>query len=212
MSLPPQKPPMKKPLVQKSGDSRLQDAQAARTKDLTSKGTGLETVAQELQDSVEQKRAAGASPESVKVAKADLDRLQKLCEALMDQNRSAFERIQKLEQGGTRSVTTPTPKVRCGVCFQIAKVADGRGVCDGEHVVVRVVPDDSAMWKFFQGVEYNGVKYANHVLLPRVIVNDVMSIVRRWEANEKKLYIASTRNFGEVDVRGATVGMTPIIS
>ena len=140
-----------------------------------------------------------------------LEHLTAICAALETNNRGLLDRIGKLES--SPRVRGKSPQLRCPTCFQVVKDSSGRGVCDGNHVRVRVVPPNPAFWNVFQGVTYNGVTYANWCMLPKSIADAVLAIANRQiYNNEMPMHIGHVRTLGDIDVRNAVQGATPIIN
>lgn len=192
----------------KSGDSRLQDGHAAREHERlnpTRDGQdNAEHLVEELQDSAEQKREAGAPQPQVDAATQAILQLTQMVTQLTD-------RIMRLEKPAVQPAKTPY--LKCGTCNQVLKRAfDGRGICDGTHVPVMVAPRDMSLWPAFQGVNWNGAKYGGMCLLPPAIVQAVISQISRWEDSERRRMYDHGKIFGEFDARKFSTGQTPVIS
>ncbi len=185
----------------KSGDSQLQDAEAARAKAYKEGGSWepketRESLIAEVQDGAEQKRAVG----DVAGADRSMAALTKLTQALeMMEKRIAS--VESRPQNDPTQVIAGRGKIkllRCPTCKQYLFSASlKRGVCKGEHVMVRVAPHDPEMYQFFQPVEINGVRYFGRTFVPPSIEQELLVRVSRWERRERKKFIKGGRIFGE---------------
>lgn len=151
-----------------------------------------------LQDAAEQKRASGASEVTVSMTEASYK--------LMVKNLELMEKRVRSLEGRPPVVTTPSRNIKCGVCMQVSP-----SVCDGTHVAVMVAPKSQEFWRHFQGVIWNGVRYAGRCLLPVSIADPLVASIGRWEANERKLYIPGGKVHGEYELGTAHSGRTAII-
>ena len=195
----------------KSGDSTLQDAQDARETERKKGGTwdekeNRESLMDEVQDAAEKKRAAGDLEGAAKTELA-LEKLAKAFEALEN-------RISRVES--TPAVPAPTTVgkqkqlMKCPTCRQtVHNKSSGRGVCAGLHAPVMVAPAEMDMRRGFPGIQWNGVNYIGHCLLPLTIVDAVMVSVRRWEHRERRKFIKGGKIFGDLSTGQLTVA--PII-
>lgn len=193
----------------RSDESTLADAEAAREEERTegadwSPKERLEHLPDELADSPVKKRLAGDEEAA--------GRAYRMIEALTSTVQSLVGRLERLESVPSRTLQAPHSRMKCGTCHQATKDANSRGICDGQHVMVRVVPKMMDMWESFQGVTWNGVKYAGVCMLPASIVDSVLAQIGRWEDMERQKHIPRGRNFGEYgDVSQLVAGRTPII-
>lgn len=199
----------------RSGDSKLQDGQKARQENRLETKPDVRELPDLLQDSAEKKRAAGASEEVASQTERALEKLTAALEAVSKRNSDIEARLAKYEgsgvQAGRKAVRFLGPK--CSVCHQIKKDLTGRGVCSGTHKMTLVAPADMALWSSFPGVKWNGVYYAGYRELPVEIIQDVISQVRRWETNEKKLFIKGGTVFGgDGKFETANTAVAPIIA
>lgn len=200
----------RKVLPPKSGDSKLQDAEAARKAETLNPTGGANMVA-ELQDAPERAKAEGRDPAA---SEAALARLASVCELLESQNKSLMDRLVRLE--GANKLLAPMPVLRCPTCeCAIKDKQTGRGICEGVHVRVRVVPNETRIMKHFQGVTINGENYRGWCLLPPAMANQVMSAVHRWQAAELNLQLDKGFNFQDRTSgsrNNANIGSLPIIA
>jgi hypothetical protein len=199
------------PFQQKSGDSKLADAATARERDRTQGGAmsveeRVATLPEQVQDAAEQKLEAGD------IEGADQsERMMKMLANVIEMMSTQNARIQQIE-AGSRKLAREIPLLKCPTCQQsIYDKTLRRGICEGVHVYVRVVPKEMDMWETFPGITWNGVIYAGMCQLPPVIVQDVLSEISRWARQRKKLLINGGRVFSELDVASSQVGRTPII-
>lgn len=205
---------------QKSGDSKLQDAETAdkasyRESAERTARENTEALAEELQDSVEKKKAAGASTEAQQVSAAALTALTKALE-LMDKRMAAMESKSLTPAAlSTKTISSLAALLYCSTCRQYLKNAQGRGVCNGDHVRIFVGPKDMDLWHYFQPVYFNSVMYYGFSWVPREIADPIIARVNRWAAREKRKFIKGGKVFGEdttIESANAQVGKTPIIA
>lgn len=184
----------------KSNDAKKADAAAAREVSRMNRSPEpLEAIVDQVQDAVAKKEEAGASEEVVQLAKTSLDALLKNIE-LLTTRLSAVE---------TRKVIEPETGVpahaKCSSCGQSLRV------CKGEHTTVWVAPKDQDMWKFFSGINWNGVKYAGRCVLATSTVDAILSQISQWEQQERRRFIPGGKVFGDLDLKYAMQGRTAII-
>lgn len=192
--------------VKKSGDSKLADG-AAKQEEVRTSGESMtpmeriQSLPSELQGAEEAKRAAGneAGAQQTAMAMRLLEQTVKLLERMES-------RVTQLEKP---KLEAPAPRLRCSTCMQVVKNKEGRGVCEGEHVMVVVVPKEMDLWSAFPGVTWNGQRYAGRCMLPPSIIDGVVSEISRWTTAQRRLHIPGGKIFGDLDVRSTAVA--PII-
>lgn len=187
----------------KSGDAKLQDAEAAQESqrlkgEEMSPIERIQTLPDQLQGAAEERRSKGQN------ADITLAAFQALTEAL----KTVTSRLDRMEaQADQKKLMTPEALMRCSTCGQVVKsTKTGRGICNGEHVRIFVAPKTMEMWSAFQGVEINGSKYAGPALVPPDLVDTIFGIIGRWETKERQKYISGGRIFGEI---GETANLAP---
>ncbi|UOF77445.1 hypothetical protein [Caudoviricetes sp.] len=174
----------------KSDDARLSDAKearAARDAGEVDPDNELDSLTDELQDSVAQAKIDGATAQR-------LDQMDKAFARLLD----IVEEI-KRDQMKTRSVDLAAPNkglvtpsqypkgMKCPTCAQYP------GICEGKHVTMIVAPAGVEFHKSFPGVIWNGVKYYGRCIVPKAIVDDLVVAVRQWEYGEKLTQFGRTK-------------------
>lgn len=190
----------------KSGDSKLQDAEAATIK--SQENPVISDLPEVLQAAAEEKKAAGLDPTSTLKA---LDMLTKALEGL-ETRLKKMETRDPITASESKTIINPLTLPRCGICEQYLKnPRTGRGVCNGTHKMARVVPSDTDLWVNFPGIMRNGINYAGTVQVPEEMHQDILTSVRRWEVGQKRLFMPGGKVFGDMDVRSAGLGRTPII-
>ena len=203
-------PPKK---LKKSGDSKLADAAAARERRRTQDHPEPGELIGQLQDRVELAKAKGATPDMLAKIQQALMTLTNVVENL--QNRViAVESGRKLDKTGRVNLLI------CPICHQYVKdKLTGRGICEGEHVNVRVLPTDMDLVEAFQGVQVNNRHiYYGWCPLPPAMKDSVLAQVNRWQAEHKTRFIQRWRIFGNeprsdwASTAGSSVGQTPIIA
>ncbi len=169
-------------IKRKSGDSMLADAALARERNRKEIEPSVEELPEMLQDVPEKKRAEGDYEGAMRA----VEQLTKLVEALQGQVKTLSEAPAQLMKAMPRMMP-------CGVCRQAL-----RTICSGEHVVTVVMPSDINLWASFSGVTWNGVVYKGRCLLPKVIEQDILSQIRRWEANEREKFMPGGKIFESI--------------
>jgi len=190
---------LKRHAAKKSNDSKLADAAAAREESRMNRAEPLEALVEQVQDAPAKKEAAGASPEVVQIAKESLDALLKNIDILTG-------KVTKLEQ---RKLIEPEQGLpagaKCAACGQSIRA------CKGNHTTLWVAPRDQDMWKFFSGINWNGVKYAGRQVVPTEAVDAILSQIGQWEMQERRRHIPGGKVFGDLDMKNAMQGRTAII-
>lgn len=199
-----------KRLKKKSGDSARQDEEAAQEKVRNNVGSmSPQELAASLPDQVQgaadRKKEEGAPPERV-------DATAKMVLDLTGLVAQLVARVGTLE-GAKLVVPDKYHDMRCGVCGQAiwdAKLK--RGVCNGDHVMVRVIPNDMDLWSQFQGYIYNSVRYAGMQLVPKSIEMNLRAGLSRWERHRKRMHMNPGRMLGHnLETGTSSLGQTPII-
>lgn len=196
--------------LNKSGDSALQDAEAAQNT-VQSESHHMEpkemreALPDQLQAAVEEKKAQGAPAEATAAAEMSLKLVLRALEMME-------KRVAGIEVGQKSVLVSKETFLTCSTCGQTVKsTLTGRGVCNGDHVFVTVAPQDMSLWESFQGYVWNGVRYAGRQMLPRAIASSVMAAVYRWESREKKKFLPGGKVFGDIAMERAGFMRTPII-
>src|SRR5688500_6978309 len=157
--------------AKRMSDSALSDAEEAREEERTEGHTWTaeerrEHLLEEVQDAPEKARSEGRDPD---VALAMIEQLQKTL-ALLEKRVVAAEAAPP--KGSTQLL-------KCGTCRQAVK-AGTRGVCDGNHVWVKIAPKQMDLWSAFQGVIINGEMYIGTCPLPVSMADNAVALVGRW--------------------------------
>ncbi len=195
----------------KSGDSQLQDAEAAREEERT-KGANwtpeerLVHLPSEVQDGAEQKKAAGASESVVEAALRAVASLTGVVEGLAN-------RLNKLEAVPAAKIDFSIPLMKCASCQQtLYSATQKRGVCTGDHRSVWVGPKDMRHAELFQPVKINGVEYVGRCVIPTILFDTIFAQISQWEHNEDKKIMSGGRILGHL--RGGSTayatGGTPL--
>lgn len=147
-----------------------------------------------LADAPEKKRERGDEEGAARTAQM-LQDLRKLVEAMNSRN-DALERRLLATEGAMRKKVKAKLKV-CPYCKQAMVGFDGRGVCDGKHVTLTVLPTDNTLFEQFDGVSINGAIYYGKSVVPAACVNTIIAMVRRWERKQRQLFIPGGRIYGQ---------------
>lgn len=177
---------------------RAADAEQARKDEpaITDQRDRVQHLREELADSVEKKLEAGDKEGAARAA----DREEALAKALSIIEKMAGN-VQRMPD--QRLIEKFTPKTKCGGCHQ------GTAICGGDHVAMMVAPRDRALWKFFQGVIINGVKYTGYCLVAKSQADNIAAMIGRFEASERKRLLNAGSVFGDAGVLGGSVAAVP---
>lgn len=174
----------------KSDDSKRQDAAKAAEQNDKAGTVDAGQLLDQLQGKAAEVRSTGNFDAAAQIELALKMATQAL--ALAERSQSSQEdRLRTLEKRGVRG---PRRKLlSCPVCHQDLWDSDEkRGCCRGEHVRVMIAPTNHAMWRHFQGVFVNGVKYIGRCDVPPALVDSLRAACERSSAAYLALQVGKT--------------------
>lgn len=163
-------------MSKKTGEEKIADAAKAADKLQGVSGADASAALPDiLAGAAAEAKANGATPEQV-------ERIEKLLNQLTGIVEKQNSRLVSLETK-TPAIETAAPlkNAVCPTCLQ------GIKCCKGDHVTIRVLPQNAMNIKAFGGIGRNGVNYFGRCIVPRVLAEEILAAVNHYEQDEMRL-------------------------
>jgi hypothetical protein len=189
-------PPKKNTLAKPNPGSQRADAEEAIEADRKNPTPSMEQLMELLKGSVDEKTElvkenAALKGEITKIQTGMGDMFQ-IIKSLQEQvkNRPTLEGMQ------APKLVTLEPMLQCETCRQFMKTGSGKGICDGEHVTIRVMPKMTMLWPRFQGIKRNGQNYFGYCRVPKSMMDDILANIGIWEQYQLNLKMPKKFSLG----------------
>jgi hypothetical protein len=176
--------------------SQRADAEKAIEADRKNSAPEMEQLMELLKGSADEKAELIAERDTLK---SEISKIQEGMGSMFDIIKTLKEQIKnRPTTEGTHApkVVTWEPMIQCETCRQVMKTSSGKGVCNGEHVTIRVLPRMTMLWSAFQGIKRNGQNYFGYCKVPASMVDDILANVGIWEQYQLNLKIPKKYNLG----------------
>lgn len=162
-------------MANKSNDTKLSDAQAARDAEQAGKVAPADLVShlrEETQDVGAKAAEAGAAPDKVAALEARVAQLVNIVEGLQA---SALKAGDKATGKADSKIPVPTYP-QCHICYQAKSICAELG-----HTTVNVLPRSPENLEGFEGVTINGQNYFGMCVVAKRQADTIISMARQRE-------------------------------
>lgn len=201
--------------TKKSPDISTQraDAERAIQADRRNSTPNPEQLMELLKGSADEKAALMAERDTLK---AEITKIQQGMGDMFEIIKSLKEQVKNrptIEGMQSPKLVTWEPMIQCETCRQVMKTSTGKGICDGNHVTIRVLPKMSMLWSAFQGIKRNGQNYIGYCKVPPSMEDEILANIGIWEQYQINLKIPKKFSLGgDRDIQSLRGAQVPFMN